>query len=242
MAELHPLADIHADPLVMGVVNGDRSAWFRLTLHIEDWVEEHAPRHWRMRKARLARSEDDVRDVLLETLERVDRNDFRVLRQYLEQKLRAVPDVRSADSEPVSFVAWLAALVDFAIRDHVRRRYGRAPAQSAQTRDVPAAVEQPPVALSKRSLQSWAVHPREAETADYASQTPSLSRIVTARSILRYAEQAFDARELSLFRRYLEHASFEELALEFEFARPELARAEIRKLKERLRARFRDAE
>src|SRR4051812_42049105 len=74
MSERLPeLADIVADPLVLGVVSGDRAAWFELTLHIEAWVEAHVPRHWRMRKARLAGSEDDVRDVLLETLERIDR-------------------------------------------------------------------------------------------------------------------------------------------------------------------------
>ncbi|MEY4510365.1 MAG: hypothetical protein RLZZ450_2487 [Pseudomonadota bacterium] len=246
---LEPLDDIVADPLVMGVLRGDRAAWFQLTLHIEQWVADHVPRHWRMRKARLSGSEDDMRDVLLETLERVDRDDFRALRQYLDRKLEAVPDVRSeperalapaASPEPVpselTFVAWLAALVDFAIREHVRKRYGRAPSVRGAERD-----ELPVPALTKRSMQSWAVHPSDGGSGHFGSANAGLSRVLTARSILSYAAEAFDAPALGLFRRYLEQATFEELAAEFALPDADAARAEVRKLKERLRARFRDA-
>jgi hypothetical protein len=231
-----PLDDIVADPLVLGVLRGDRAAWFQLTLYIEQWIEQHVPRHWRMRKARLSGSEDDVRDVLLETLERVDRDDFRALRQYLERKLAAVPDVRSPNEQvPPTFVAWLAGLVDFAIREHVRKRYGRAPASRG---DEPNDAALP--ALTKRSLQSWAVHPSEGGSGHFGSAHAGLSRVLTARSILNYAAEAFDARALSLFRRYLEQATFEELAEEFALVDADAARTEVRKLKERLRVRFRD--
>jgi DNA-directed RNA polymerase specialized sigma24 family protein len=246
---LEPLDDIVADPLVMGVVRGDRAAWFQLTLYIEQWVESHVPRHWRMRKARLSGSVDDVRDVLLETLERVDRDDFRALRLYLERKLQAVPDVRSAVDtaperraaagalpEPLTFVAWLAGVVDFSIREHVRKRYGRAPAGRRDQDD-----DAPLPALTKRSLQSWAVHPSAGGTGQFGSANAGLSRVLTARSILSYAAETFDAPALSLFRRYLEQASFEELADEFGLPGADAARAEVRKLKERLRVRFRDA-
>lgn len=245
---LEPLDDIVADPLVLGVLRGDRAAWFQLALHIEQWVHDHVPRHWRMRKARLSGSEDDVRDVLLETLERVDRDDFRALRQYLERKLAAVPDVRTGaeaarTSDPasdaersLSFVAWLAALVDFAIREHVRKRYGRAPSVRGDEGE-----ERPLPALTKRSLQSWAVHPTDGSSGHFGSAQAGLSRVLTARSILSYAAESFDASELSLFRRYLEQATFEELVEEFALSDVDAARAEVRKLKERLRARFREA-
>ena len=230
------LPDLVADPLVFGVVHGDRAAWFQLTLHIEAWVESHAPRHWRMRKARLASSPDDVRDVLLETLERVDRDDFAELRRYLEKKQAHTPDVRAEPAEPeLSFVAWLAGLVDFAIREHIRRRYGRTQRGKAQPGDTRPG-------LSKRSLHSWAIHPDEGSSAVLPGATLGMSRILTANSILSYASEAFDARELGLFRRYLEQSSFEELAAEFALAGPEQARAEVRRLKERLRARFREAQ
>jgi hypothetical protein len=238
---LEPLDDIVADPLVMGVVGGDRAAWFQLTLYIEEWVEEHVPRHWRMRKARLSGSEDDVRDVLLETLERVDRDDFRALRQYLERKLEAVPDVRAGaarDGAPPSFVGWLAGLVDFSIRDHVRKRYGRAPSNRSDGASGDPSDALP--VLTKRSLHSWAVHPTEPNSGHYGAATGGLSRVLTARSILTYAAETFDARELALFQRYLDQASFDELALEFQLHDPDAARNEVRKLKERLRARFRE--
>lgn len=240
------LSDVVADPLVYGVVHGDRAAWFQLTLHIEAWIEAHVPRHWRMRKARLASSRDDVRDVLLETLERLDRDDCAQLRRYLEQKRAHVPDVRVAtetqeahqvdDAEAqLSFVVWLAGLVDFVIREHVRKRYGRASRGSARPGEVARSTP------SKRSLHSWAVHPGEGEAESLPGAAPGVSRILTAHSILSYAAEAFEARELSLFRRYLEQSSFEELAEEFGLSGPEQARAEVRRLKERLRARFRES-
>jgi hypothetical protein len=232
------LSDLAADPLVFGVVQGDRAAWFQLTLLIELWVEAHAPRHWRMRRARLANSPDDVRDVLVETLERLDRDDFAELRRYLERKREQVPDVREDAREPetdLSFVAWLASVVDFAIREHVRRRYGRTSKAAGRPGHAQRSV------LSKRSLHSWAVHPSESHNRDIVGATLGMSRVLTAKSILRYAEETFDGRELRVFQRYLEHSSFEELAAEFELATPESARSEIRRLKERLRARFRDA-
>lgn len=229
------LPDLVADPLVLGVVHGDRTAWFELTLHIEAFVELHVPRHWRMRKARIARSEDDVRDVLLATLERIDRDDFRSLRDYLQRKQEEVPDVRDATRAAITFASWLAGVVEFAIRDHVRKRYGRAPSARAGG----SLQEQQPV-LTKRSLHSWAVHPSESQSGQYGSAAPGLSRLLTARSVLRYASEVFEPRELRFFERYLEHASFEELAQEFALASPELARAEARRLKERLRARFRE--
>jgi hypothetical protein len=235
-----PLSDVVADPLVLGVVRGDRAAWFQLSIYVEAWVARMVPGHWRMRKARLSRSEDDTRDVLLGVLERIDHDDFRALRQYLERKLAHVPDVRAGGSEPseVSFASWLSGLVDYAIRDHVRKRYGRAPASAHGEPDsdpTPAA----PLTLTKRDLHSWAVHPTRAQSGDFGGARPALSRVLTARSILRYAAEAFEPRELQVFERYLEQASFDELAAEFAMSGPEAARAEVRRLKERLRAHFR---
>ncbi len=233
-SEPSPLDDVLADPLVLGVVQGDRVAWFQLAMLIEDWVSTRVPRHFRMRKAKLADSEDDVRDVLLEVIERVQRDDFRALRQYLEQKLEAVPDVREDTSEkaPRSFAGWLHGLVDYAIRDHVRNRYGR-------VSERPPSDDDPEPTISRRDLGSWAVHPQKPVSGVFGEANPALTSMLTARAILRYAEQEFAPRELSVFRRYLEQASFDELAAEFAFASKQEAEAEVRKLKERLRARFR---
>jgi hypothetical protein len=242
---VEPLDDLVADPLVLGVVRGDRAAWFQLTLYIEHWVSVQVPNHWRMRKARLSHSEDDVRDVLLEVLERVGDDDFRPLRQYLERKMQAVPDVRatSDDAPQVTFASWLAGLVDYAIRDHVRKRYGRAPAPRAS--EAPPDSDQPPEAektpsLTKRDMHSWAVHPAASSSSgEFGGGNPAVTGMLTAHAILRYAAETFDERELGVFRRYLEQASFDELSEEFQLGGKQAAEAEIRRLKERLRSRFR---
>ena len=239
MADDGLLEDVVADRLLVGVLRGDRAAWLQLTLMIEEWVERYVPRHWRMRKARLATSRDDVRDVLLAVIERIDRDDFSVLRQYFAYKTSAVPDVRTSREGPeqtVTFRGWLTGLVDFAIRDHVRKRYGRAPLEPPAGSAVV-----PRRSFSKRDLQSWAVHPSEPRSGDFGGQNPAFSRVLTARSILAYATEVFAPNELALLRRYLESASFEELAEEFELTDAASARAEVRRIKERLRARFRDA-
>ena len=235
------LDDLVADPLVLGVVRGDRSAWFQLTVYIEHWVSWRVPRHWRMRKAKLRDSEDDVRDVLLEVLERVGQDDFRALRQYLERKASELPDVRFERREgaPVSFVDWLEGLVDFAIRDHVRKRYGRKSVATLREQGTPKASSP---TLTKRDLHSWAVHPTRPASGEFGRAHPAVSGVLTARAILRYAAESFNERELSVFRRYLEQASFEELSEEFALGGKQAAEAEVRKLKERLRAHFRTGE
>ncbi len=235
------LDDLVADPLVLGVVRGDRSAWFQLTVYIEHWVSWRVPRHWRMRKAKLRDSEDDVRDVLLAVLERVGQDDFRALRQYLERKASEVPDVRyeaapGSEQTPTSFVAWLEGMVDFAIRDHVRKRYGRKSVATLREQREPKTSSP---TLTKRDLHSWAVHPTRPASGEFGRAHPAVSGVLTARAILRYAAESFNERELSVFRRYLEQASFEELSEEFELGGSKAAEAEIRKLKERLRAHFR---
>lgn len=227
------LDDVIADPLVLGVLYGDRAAWFQLTLLIEDWVSARVPRHFRMRKARLDKSEDDLRDVLVDVLDRIDRDDFRALREYSARKQSALPDVRAASdgaTRPTSFVSFLQGLVEFAVRDHVRKRYGRAPRGSTE-----------PVAphLSKRDLHSWAVRPTLMRSGVFGDARPAMTQTLTANAILKFAGETFDERELSVFRRYLDQASFEELADEFDLDGPLAARAEIRRLKERLRAHFR---
>lgn len=238
---VEPLDDLVADPLVLGVTRGDRAAWFQLTLYLEHWVSKQVPSHWRMRKARLSNSEDDVRDVLLEVIERVGHDDFRALRQYLERKVEAVPDVREGfEQAHTTFANWLKGLVDFAIRDHVRKRYGRAPAKRTEPVSPMAAPKQ---AVTKRDLHSWAVHPTKTQSGEFGGgANPAVTGVLTARAILRYAQETFDERELRVFRRYLEQASFEELADEFELEGKQAAEAEVRRLKERLRARFRSLE
>ncbi len=235
---VEPLDDLVADPLVLGVVRGDRAAWFQLTLYLEQGVSRQVPGHWRMRKARLGHTEDDVRDVLLGVIERVGHDDFRALRQYVERKVTAVPDVREIfdDGLPdTSFASWLRGLVDFAIRDHVRKRYGRGRA----SRTEPVRTTGGPRAVTKRDLHSWAVHPSTLRAHEFASAHPAFTGVLTARAILRYAEETFNERELRVFQRYLEQASFEELAEEFEYGGKQAAEAEVRRLKERLRAHFR---
>src|SRR5688572_10680081 len=112
------LNTLRVEVLVMGVIHEDREAWLELVLLLEPWIEHAASSHWRMRRALLARSEDDVRDVFVNTLERLSEFEHRNLREYVERK-------RTTSAKEISCEAWLMRVVDYAVRDHIRARYGR---------------------------------------------------------------------------------------------------------------------
>jgi hypothetical protein len=121
----------------------------------------------------------------------------------------------------------------------VRKRHGRKSVAALREQGTP---KPSPPTLTKRDLHSWAVHPTRPASGEFGRAHPAVSGVLTARAILRYAAESFNERELSVFRRYLEQASFEELSDEFELGGKQAAEAEIRKLKERLRAHFRSNE
>ncbi len=211
------------------VIAGDAGAWAALGAALVPRITAIARSHEAMRKRGLAQSEDDVAEIQATTIERLKRRDFRNLQRYLEQ-------AESTEiAEPQSFDSWLYGAVEFSIRDHLRKRYGRV--RRAGTGDAP--VEPGAIRGNKRATQSLA------ERFEHEPAERSIVRAVgiitqlSVAQIFAHIEGEFSSAEASALRLYYrEDKSFDELAQELGLEDAHAAEKLIRRLNARLRYRF----
>ncbi len=215
-------------PLVRAAVAGQGASWDELVRAIAPRVERLARAHRDMKARGLAARDDDVAEIVTATLERLARDGMRNLARFLAQLEAAAP------SRPQSFDSWLYGAVDFAIREHVRRRYGRAPAPR-----VEGAALQP----SKRELHTNAER-FEHEPLDPAYvRALSVTKKLALAEIFAYIDSEFEASEARALRLYYgEERSFEEIAAALGLRDAKAADKLVRRLNARLRHHFADDE
>lgn len=209
--------------LVQRTVAGEAAAWAELQVAVVPTVQAITRAHRGMRSKGLAAQPDDVAEVVTVTLERLARDDFQNLRRFYERSEQA--------GQPDSFDAWLYGTVDFVVREHLRRRFGRAPKQEAK-----AERPQP----SKRDLQSHAGRLDDDGALDrmLLSQLGMTMRL-TAAQIFAHIERDFTPDEARALRMYFsDDAGFEEIAKALALADAKAAERLIRRLNARLRYRF----
>jgi DNA-directed RNA polymerase specialized sigma24 family protein len=218
------MGDVEQD--VAKVIAGDAHAWSALQARIEPEVNAMARRHPSMRAKGLATREDDVAEVVVATLERLARDNFKNLRRFAEQN-KTAPDSTSFDS-------WLYGATDFVIREHLRKRFGRAPKNLAPTQPQP----------SKRDLQSLAGR-LYGENGDNSVpersfiQTVSMTVKLTVAQIFEHIDQTFSAEEARALRMYYcEDRSFSEIASALTLEDDKSADRLLRRLNARLRYHF----
>ncbi len=215
------------EPLVRAMVGGEREAWSALANAITPRIVAITRAHPSMRGRKLAGREDDVAEVTTSALERITRDDHKNLRRFLEQR-----DAASGE-EGTSFDAWLYGMVDFTIRDHLRKRYGRAPRAEERGKGRP----------SRRDLNTLAGRLDEEPLDRAFVSTLGATKRVAVAEIFAYVNANFaplEARALQLF--YLEDKSAAEIAELLGLADERTADKLIRKLNARLRYRFAEAE
>lgn len=209
------------EPLVERVLSGQADAWQALVQAITPQIAAITRAHPSMRARKLASSEDDVAEVTTSALERLARDAFKNLRRFVAQK-----SASDGAQEAPNFDAWLYGAVDFTIRDHLRRRFGRAP-------------REPGGKPSRRELGSLAGRLSN-EPLDHAFVTTlGASQRVAVAEIFAYATRHFEpheARAFTLF--YLEDKSTAEIAALLGLSDERAADKLIRKLNARLRYRF----
>lgn len=207
-----------SDALIAAAADGDGAAWAELVALITPRIRGFAAAHPAMRKRGLATRPDDVAEVATACIERLARAGKRNLKRYLERK------------PAQSFDSWLYGAVDYAIRDHLRARYGRAPALDADDgRARP----------SKRELHSAAdaLDPERQKLA--AERLLGVTTHLTVLEIFAYVEAEFDAEEVRALRlHYVEDRSLSELAIALGLPDEAAAERLLRRLKARLRKRF----
>ncbi len=145
--------------------------------------------------------------------------------RYLEQRdLSRAQRAQSLDS-------WLYGAVDYTIREHIRRRYGRAPKGGVDLHNIPRP--------NKRQFHSQASRLVENGEDPSLANTLGVTTQVAAHEILAHVDAEFAAHEAKALRLYYAHdCSFEEIARELELPSVHEAEKLIRKLNARLRYRF----
>jgi DNA-directed RNA polymerase specialized sigma24 family protein len=121
-------------------------------------------------------------------------------------------------------------VVDFVIREHLRKRFGRAPRLSD-----PAAPKQP----SKRDLQTQAGRLDDEHIERSFMRTLGMTAKLTAAEIFAHVARDFAPKEAeAIHMYYAQDRSFEEIAQELGLASAKDADKLVRKLNARLRYRF----
>jgi hypothetical protein len=197
------------------VVGGDRSAWQELVVRLEPHLLQL------LRGGRtlgpMRHNVDDCRAVMIDVLERLCKDDYRGLRLFQPW----------ADANPgKDFGDWIRIVTVNLARDHVSSRLGAADAGDGEPRN-------------KRMLNTLAsLIPRDDD--DCLAFRPAMTSAQLARELLEYAARTLDAAQLHALRRWIEGASFAEIAGELDLATPRDADKVVRAALARLRRRFED--
>lgn len=228
---------------VARVIDGDRAAWRALLVDIAPRIEQWAQGSFVLRRCRLA-GEDDARTVMVDVLERLAADDHANLRRFAARQPapRGEDDVllselvklgklddddapAADDASGTPLRAWLLHLVDFAARDHVRRRLGWVAASPGEP--------------SKRDLHTDA-SPLDGAP-EPASRPPMTDRLTVQQLVGEVNEHlaTFPDDMQRALRLWLDDTEFAEIARELGLAGPDRARALVRAAQARLRDRFR---
>jgi DNA-directed RNA polymerase specialized sigma24 family protein len=199
------------------------AAWTSLQAALDPLILRIIRGHRDLRRKGLADQPDDVADVRTAALERLASQNFQNLRNFI---------TRSADSQrPDSLEAWLYGVVDYAIRDHLRKRFGRAPKQPAAHGAV---------IPSKRDLQSYAgrLDMGTEPARDLLSEVGVTTRLTLA-EVRAFIVESFSPQEVKAVELYYSQGQdYAELAKALALPTPKHAEQLIRRINARLRYRF----
>lgn len=198
------------------VVGGDASAWNELVVGLEPLLLRLLRRSRTLGPMR--HNVDDCRAVMISVLERLSRDDFRSLRLFQPW----------ADANPgKDFGDWIRIVTVNIARDHVSARLGGA-ARAGSDDEAP---------LNKRMLNTLASLLPGDEDHRLAFR-PSMTNVQLARELLEYAARSLESTQLHALRRWMDGASFDELAGELGLANPRDADKLVRAALARLRRHF----
>jgi hypothetical protein len=198
------------------VVAGDGLAWQELVTQLEPHLLQL------LRRGRtlgpLRHSVDDCRAVMIAVLERLRKDDYRGLRLFQPW----------AEANPgKDFGDWIRIVTVNMARDHVSSRLGVAEQGDGEA------------PRNKRLLNTLAsLLPRDDD--DRLGFRPSMTNAQLARELLEYAERSLDPVQFRALCRWIEGATFAELADELGLATPRGADKLVRAALARLRRRFED--
>jgi DNA-directed RNA polymerase specialized sigma24 family protein len=198
------------------VVANDPLAWQELASRLEPLLIRFLRRSKTLGPMR--HSVDDCRTVMVKVLERLRKDEHRSLRLYATW----------ADANPSkSFGDWMRILTTNLARDHVASRLGAA---DQDARGGPH---------NKRMLHTLAtLLPEDGD--DRLAARPAMTDAMMARELLESAQRLLDGDQMRALRRWMDGASFEELAEELGLPSARDADKRVRAALARLRRHFAD--
>lgn len=193
------------------VLGGDAAAWNELVVGLEPRLLGLLRRGRTLGPMR--HSVDDCRAVMISVLERLSKHDFRGLRLFQPW----------ADANPgKDFGDWIRIVTVNLARDHVSARLGGAGSEDESR--------------NKRMLNTLAsLLPDDDQRLAFR---PAMTNVQLARELVEYAARALEAAQLHALQRWMDGASFEELARELGLASPRDADKLVRAALARLRRHF----
>lgn len=215
------------EQLVRRAAQGEIDAWQELLLTLSPEILAVGRRNRLLRRKGLAKLDDHLAEVQVGTLERLSREQFSNLQDFLKRE-QELPAKDGADFDS-RFHDWVFGAVDYAARAYVTKRYGRRP-------KVPSSEAERPQ-LSKVDLHTYAGRLDQEPERGFL-QTLGMTARLTVAELFARIEQEFtadEARAMQLY--YRAERSFEEIARELGLADGKAADQLIRKLNARLRYR-----
>jgi hypothetical protein len=200
--------------LVPRVVGGDGAAWKQLVAELEPLLLQLLRRTRALGPMR--HNVDDCRAVMIAVLERLEKDHYRALTLFQPW----------ADANPgKDFGDWIRIVTVNLARDHVSSRLGAAERVEGKA------------PINKRMLNSLAsLLPGDDD--HRLAFRPLMTDAQLARELLDYAARSLEPAQLHGLRRWMEGASFEELAAELGLATPRDADRLVRAALARLRRHF----
>jgi hypothetical protein len=205
--------DLDIEALVPAAVAGDGEAWRRLWQGVEPRLGAlvRKPRF----AGRLSTDEDDVRNILLEVMDRLHEDDFRRLRRYLAAR---------ADKPGMTFMPWLIV-----VTKRIAVDYLRAHAEYLDKRRSD----------STASPGKWVERGSMPAPSRLDGGRPPVTNQGTALAMLRYAYDELPQDQIRALEQWILDRSFDDIASELGLGTAKDAERMVRAALERLRRHFR---
>jgi len=200
--------------MIPQVVGGDEEAWRALWAALEPRLGGLArkPRF----SGRLSRSEDDVRNIIVEVMDRLRDDDFRRLRRYLAQR---------AERPGTTFMPWLIVVAKRIAVDYLRAHADYIDKRRDPKTDSPG---------------KWVEQGTLPSDSRLDGGRPPVTNQGTALAMLRFAYDNLPAEQVAAVELWILQKSFAEMAQELGLESPKAAERVLRAALERLRRQFRD--
>jgi hypothetical protein len=199
---------VAAEALALAVAAGDAAAAPRLVEVLwPEWLDLLTS----SRSMRALRGDEDhARNVAARLLDKLHRDDFRALRQFVEWRERH-PDK--------TFHDWVRIVVANASRDYLRERRSAAPSAEPSARR-----------LLDEVMQGMPL--------EEVGTRPAMTAAQTARQLLEFAEKHLPRPQLAALRAWLEGTDFDEMSAQLGLADPGEGRRLLRAAVAALRRAF----